>query len=80
MLSSCCCSCRSVLRGRKLPLWITGHSLGGGYASALFLHLLTLKNELRSLFPVGALQHVRHSLAAELRLHAECTAAQTGAA
>lgn len=25
---------------RRLPVWVTGHSLGGGYANALALHLL----------------------------------------
>ncbi|BDA46815.1 hypothetical protein COCOBI_09-2680 [Coccomyxa sp. Obi] len=26
--------------GKRLPVWVTGHSLGGGYANALALHLL----------------------------------------
>ncbi len=26
--------------GGRLPVWVTGHSLGGGYANALALHLL----------------------------------------
>ena len=35
-----------------MPVWITGHSLGGGYAAALFVHLLTLR-QFSSLFPAG---------------------------
>lgn len=27
-------------RGHSLPVWVTGHSLGGGYANCLILHLL----------------------------------------
>ena len=30
--------------GRRLPVWVTGHSLGGGYANALALHLLAQRN------------------------------------
>ena len=30
--------------GRRLPVWVTGHSLGGGYANALALHLLAQQN------------------------------------
>lgn len=29
--------------GRRLPVWITGHSLGGGYANCMMLHLLASK-------------------------------------
>ena len=29
---------------RRLPVWVTGHSLGGGYANALALHLLAQQN------------------------------------
>jgi hypothetical protein len=31
---------RDRAAGRRLPVWVTGHSLGGGYANALALHLL----------------------------------------
>lgn len=31
---------RDSASGRRLPVWVTGHSLGGGYANALALHLL----------------------------------------
>ena len=30
--------------GQRLPVWVTGHSLGGGYANALALHLLAQRN------------------------------------
>ena len=41
-----------MLKRRSVPVWITGHSLGGGYAAALFLHLLTLR-QFGTLFPAG---------------------------
>ncbi|KAK9918723.1 hypothetical protein WJX75_006273 [Coccomyxa subellipsoidea] len=31
---------RDNAAGARLPVWVTGHSLGGGYANALALHLL----------------------------------------
>lgn len=31
---------RDSAASRRLPVWVTGHSLGGGYANALVLHLL----------------------------------------
>ena len=40
--------------GRRLPVWVTGHSLGGGYANALALHLLAQQNT-AELFGAGAL-------------------------
>lgn len=39
--------------GRRLPVWVTGHSLGGGYANALALHLLAQQNT-AELFGAGA--------------------------
>ena len=40
--------------GRRLPVWVTGHSLGGGYANALALHLLAQQNT-AELFGAGTL-------------------------
>lgn len=40
--------------GRRLPVWVTGHSLGGGYANALALHLLAQRNT-AELFGAGQL-------------------------
>ena len=39
--------------GAALPVWVTGHSLGGGYANALALHLLAQQNT-AELFGAGA--------------------------
>ena len=39
--------------GTRLPVWVTGHSLGGGYANALALHLLAQQNT-AELFGAGA--------------------------
>ena len=39
--------------GVRLPVWVTGHSLGGGYANALALHLLAQRNT-AELFGAGA--------------------------
>ena len=44
--------------GRRLPVWVTGHSLGGGYANALALHLLAQRNT-AELFGAGQLQASR---------------------
>ena len=38
--------------GRRLPVWITGHSLGGGYANCMMLHLLANK-QTSELFSAG---------------------------
>lgn len=38
--------------GRHLPVWITGHSLGGGYANCMMLHLLANKRT-ADLFSAG---------------------------
>ncbi len=43
--------------GRRLPVWVTGHSLGGGYANALALHLLAQRNT-AELFGAGQLQSI----------------------
>ena len=40
--------------GRRLPVWITGHSLGGGYANCMMLHLLANK-QTSELFSAGEL-------------------------
>ena len=45
--------------GRRLPVWVTGHSLGGGYANALALHLLAQRNT-AELFGAGQLQQHEH--------------------
>ena len=37
---------------RRLPVWITGHSLGGGYANCVMLHLLANKRT-ADLFSAG---------------------------
>lgn len=42
---------------KRLPVWVTGHSLGGGYANALALHLLA-NRATAELFGAGMpLQH-----------------------
>ena len=38
--------------GHRLPVWITGHSLGGGYANCMVLHLLANKRT-KDLFSAG---------------------------
>ena len=46
-------ACRAALRRRRnVPVWIAGHSLGGGYAAALFVHLLA-QRQLSAFFPAG---------------------------
>lgn len=37
-----------------LPVWVTGHSLGGGYANCMMLHLLANKRT-KDLFSAGRL-------------------------
>ena len=39
--------------GRTVPVWVTGHSLGGGYANCLILHLLAQRQGAQ-LFGAGA--------------------------
>ena len=39
--------------GRKVPVWVTGHSLGGGYANCLILHMLAQRQGAK-LFSAGA--------------------------
>ena len=36
----------------QLPVWVTGHSLGGGYANCMMLHLLANKRT-KDLFSAG---------------------------
>ena len=43
---------------RHLPVWITGHSLGGGYANCVMLHLLANKRT-ADLFSAGESLHQR---------------------
>ena len=38
--------------GQPLPVWVTGHSLGGAYANALILHLLE-RRQTAQLFAAG---------------------------
>lgn len=53
---------RDNAAGARLPVWVTGHSLGGGYANALALHLLA-NRATAQLFGTGAALHatVLHS-------------------
>jgi predicted alpha/beta-fold hydrolase len=44
---------RDSAAGKRLPVWVTGHSLGGGYANALALHLLA-NRATAELFGAGA--------------------------
>lgn len=63
--------------GGDMPLWLTGHSLGGAYAAALTVHLLVNHAQHAQLFagggcaPVDALISA-HCLAARLS-HATVT-------
>ena len=42
--------------GRPLPVWVTGHSLGGAYANCMMLHLLESRKTAQ-LFESGAAHH-----------------------
>ena len=46
--------------GRHLPVWITGHSLGGGYANCFMLHLLASKRT-ADMFSAGKILSGRRS-------------------
>lgn len=58
--------------GRHLPVWITGHSLGGGYANCMMLHLLANKRT-ADLFSAGerlpCLQHQAEHMSPDAHPH-----------
>ena len=61
---------QNSLAGRRLPVWITGHSLGGGYANCMMLHFLASKRT-ADIFSAGEKLPGCHCLA---RIHSDrCT-------
>ena len=63
--------------GRQLPVWITGHSLGGGYANCFMLHLLASKRT-ADLFSAGEfLSGYRSALLAVIKSVGTCTLCET---
>lgn len=51
--------------GRVLPVWVSGHSLGGAYANCVMLHLLE-SCETSRLFEAGAVPCHFHTLRLDL--------------
>lgn len=58
--------CHGRLQCLVLQVWITGHSLGGGYANAVVLHMLANRS-CAELFAAGALSRTLPHLSVQLK-------------